>query len=113
MNHWDLGLDQHLYQSGSPHSGVVCIGWNIKKLIVRLAMAMLLQVELIADKTGGLVRLLGLEFGDPSATSGPRCQRYAGIVEDGILLKLVRTSMECAPGHVCAHAEPVLTVVIH
>eukprot|EP00195_Chlamydomonas_chlamydogama_P003685 CAMPEP_0202915788 /NCGR_PEP_ID=MMETSP1392-20130828/66677_1 /ASSEMBLY_ACC=CAM_ASM_000868 /TAXON_ID=225041 /ORGANISM="Chlamydomonas chlamydogama, Strain SAG 11-48b" /LENGTH=218 /DNA_ID=CAMNT_0049607963 /DNA_START=61 /DNA_END=714 /DNA_ORIENTATION=+ len=46
------------------------------------------KVELIADKNGGLTRLLGVEIGLPESTSEPRCQRYAGIVEDGILLKL-------------------------
>ena len=47
------------------------------------------QVELLADKNGGLVRLLGLEIGAPEAGQGPKCQRYAAVVEDGVLLKLV------------------------
>ena len=51
-----------------------------------------LKVEILADKNGGLMRLLGVELGAPDATSEPRCQRFAGIVEDGILLKLVRTN---------------------
>ena len=51
---------------------------------------MRLQVELLADKNGGLMRLLGVEIGAPDATNEPRCQRFACIVEDGILLKLVR-----------------------
>ena len=46
-------------------------------------------VEILADKNGGLMRLLGVEIGEPDATNEPRCQRFAGIVEDGILLKLV------------------------
>ena len=48
------------------------------------------QVELLADKNGGLMRLLGVEIGAPDSTNEPRCQRFACIVEDGILLKLVR-----------------------
>ena len=47
------------------------------------------QVELLSDKNGGLIRLLGVEIGAPDATNEPRCQRFAAIVEDGILLKLV------------------------
>jgi len=47
-------------------------------------------VELLADKNGGLMRLLGVEIGEPDATTEPRCQRFAAIVDDGILLKLVR-----------------------
>jgi peroxiredoxin len=46
-------------------------------------------VELLADKNGGLVRLLGLEIGTPENGLGPKCQRYAAVVEDGVLLKLV------------------------
>ncbi|GAX81262.1 hypothetical protein CEUSTIGMA_g8694.t1 [Chlamydomonas eustigma] len=46
------------------------------------------NVELLADKNGGLIRLLGVEIGSPDSSSEPRCQRFAAIVEDGILLKL-------------------------
>ncbi|KAL6759726.1 peroxiredoxin type II [Haematococcus lacustris] len=45
------------------------------------------KVELVSDKGGAFVRLLGLELGS-QAEGGPQCQRYAGIVEDGILLKV-------------------------
>lgn len=34
------------------------------------------------------MRLLGLEYGTLEA-AGPKCQRYAAVVEDGVLLKLV------------------------
>lgn len=47
------------------------------------------QVEVLADKNGGLMRLLGVEIGTPDSTTEPRCHRFAAIVEDGILLKLV------------------------
>lgn len=45
------------------------------------------MVEVLADRTGGFVRLMGLELGD-TGTSGPKSQRYAGIVDSGVLLKL-------------------------
>eukprot|EP00983_Pelagomonas_calceolata_P088050 1157109-Pelagomonas_calceolata.AAC.1 len=47
------------------------------------------QVELLADGNGGFVRMLGFELGIAEG-SGPKCQRFAGIVDDGILLKVVR-----------------------
>lgn len=46
-------------------------------------------MEIYADKNGGVVRMLGLELGSGEA-AGPKCQRYAAIVENGVLLKLVR-----------------------
>jgi hypothetical protein len=48
------------------------------------------QVEVYADKSGSFMRLLGLELSADSPSAGPKCQRFAGIVEDGILVKLVR-----------------------
>ena len=48
------------------------------------------QLELLADRNGGFMRLLGLELADPeSGEKGPKCQRFGAIVEDGILIKLV------------------------
>jgi hypothetical protein len=32
--------------------------------------------------------MLGFELGIPEGT-GPKCQRFAGIVDDGVLLKVV------------------------
>ncbi len=46
----------------------------------------------MADKNGGLVRLLGLEIETPES-AGLKCQRYAAVVEDGVLLKLVSVSL--------------------
>ena len=49
------------------------------------------QLELMADRNGGFMRLLGLELATPeSGEQGPKCQRFGAIVEDGILIKLVR-----------------------
>eukprot|EP00798_Chlamydomonas_sp_ICE-L_P016614 gene16614-22857_t len=42
-------------------------------------------MDLLADRTGAFMRLLGLEMG---TEAGPKCQRFAAIVEDGILVKL-------------------------
>ena len=47
------------------------------------------MVEMLADKNAGLVRLLGVDLGAVDSTSEPRTQRFAAIVDDGILLKLV------------------------
>ena len=47
------------------------------------------MVEMLADKNAGLVRLLGVDLGAVDSTTEPRTQRFAAIVDDGILLKLV------------------------
>lgn len=36
---------------------------------------------------------MGLELGE-AAASGPKCQRFAAIVESGVLLKLVRACID-------------------
>ncbi|KAK9845889.1 hypothetical protein WJX81_005213 [Elliptochloris bilobata] len=41
-----------------------------------------------ADKDGSFSRLLGVEIGD-AKEGEPKTQRYAALVEDGILLKLM------------------------
>ena len=73
---------------------VVAVTVNSPEAVRDLAAKVLIKpgsgLELLADKNGGLVRLLGVEIGEPDATNGPRCQRFAAIVDDGILLKLVR-----------------------
>jgi peroxiredoxin len=46
------------------------------------------QLHLVSDKNGSFIRMMGLELGD-EASKGPKCQRFAGIVEDGILMKVV------------------------
>lgn len=51
------------------------------------------QVDLLADKNGGFVRMLGFELGVAEGT-GPQCQRFAGIIEDGILLKVVSVAIQ-------------------
>jgi hypothetical protein len=45
----------------------------------------------LADKDQGFMRLLGLELGP----TGPQCQRFAGVVDNGILLRL---KVEASPG---------------
>ncbi|KAG2482671.1 hypothetical protein HYH03_018408 [Edaphochlamys debaryana] len=70
---------------------VVCVTVDEPAKVAELAAKPSLsgssRVELLADRNGGLVRLLGLEIGTPES-SGPKCQRYAAVVEDGVLLKL-------------------------
>lgn len=51
------------------------------------------KITFAADTVGALTRILGMEMGDPKAT-GVKSLRYAGIVEDGVLLKLV-----CCPNN--------------
>lgn len=47
------------------------------------------KMELLADRNGSFMRLLGLELALPeSKDAGPKCQRFAAIVEDGILIKV-------------------------
>jgi hypothetical protein len=48
-----------------------------------------LQVKVAADANGSWTRYLGLELAPPDQP-GPRSLRYAAIVDDGVLLKLVR-----------------------
>lgn len=45
------------------------------------------QVQLVADPSGAFIRMLGLELG--VGMEGPKCQRFAGIIDDGVLLKVV------------------------
>ena len=73
---------------------VVAVTVNSPEVVQALATKVLPSssnggVELLADKNGGLMRLLGVEIGAPDASTEPRCQRFAAIVEDGILMKLV------------------------
>lgn len=46
------------------------------------------KVEFLADQSAGFMRLLGLELPHTDSSAGPKCQRFAAIVEDGLLLKL-------------------------
>lgn len=56
----------------------------------------------LADKDQGFMRLLGLELG----ASGPPCQRFAGVVDNGILLRL---KVEASPGDLrLTHVQSML-----
>ncbi|KAF5832264.1 peroxiredoxin type II [Dunaliella salina] len=61
-----------------------CALRRIQQSVLRILR---LWVELLADGNGGFVRMLGFELGIAEG-SGPKCQRFAGIVDDGILLKV-------------------------
>ena len=45
-------------------------------------------VTVAADTRGALTRFMGMELGAPDAP-GPRSQRYAALIDDGLLLKIV------------------------
>jgi peroxiredoxin len=53
--------------------------------------AYMLQVKMVSDPNGGFSRMLGVDLEAP-ATGGAASQRYAGIVQDGILIRMVRAS---------------------
>lgn len=53
-----------------------------------------LQLQVLADRNQSFVRLLGVELGP----EGPPCQRFAGVVDGGILLKLVRLAWPAVVG---------------
>ncbi len=46
------------------------------------------KVRLIADGNGDLSKALGLDFDGSGIGFGLRCQRFAAIVEDGVVTKL-------------------------
>lgn len=50
------------------------------------------KVTVAADTNASLTRMLGVELGEPNR-AGPKSLRYAAILEDGILLKLVSADM--------------------
>ena len=49
------------------------------------------QISGLADTSGHFTRMLGLDINKPG-TDAPFSQRYLGIVNDGILSRLVRSS---------------------
>lgn len=59
---------------------------------VLLSCPVPLQLQVLADRNQSFVRLLGVELGP----EGAPCQRFAGVVDGGILLKLVR--LACCVG---------------
>jgi peroxiredoxin len=46
------------------------------------------KVRMIADGNGDLSKALGLDFDGSGIGFGLRCQRFAAIVEDGVVMKL-------------------------
>mmetsp|Transcript_6510 Transcript_6510/g.18725 ORF Transcript_6510/g.18725 Transcript_6510/m.18725 type:complete len:247 (+) Transcript_6510:147-887(+) len=46
------------------------------------------EITLVADETGGMTRMLGLDLEPGKDGSGPRSQRYSALIDGGILLKL-------------------------
>uniref|UniRef100_A0A061S719 glutaredoxin-dependent peroxiredoxin n=1 Tax=Tetraselmis sp. GSL018 TaxID=582737 RepID=A0A061S719_9CHLO len=112
LTHWLKGKNVVVF--GIPDGGSVCVGEHIpgyeklagelKKCDIDAVLCVMVgdvsEVKAVADKAtspgvltfvadtnGGFTRLLGLDLAEPSAP-GPRSQRYAGIIENGILVKL-------------------------
>lgn len=56
---------------------------------------------MLADRNQSFVRLLGVELGP----EGAPCQRFAGVVDGGILLKLVRLACPAGPLLLCRGDE--------
>lgn len=56
-----------------------CVLW-------RCVCVFVLQVQVLADPNQSFTRMLGLEL---TGAEGPPSQRYAGVVDGGILLRLV------------------------
>eukprot|EP00193_Tetraselmis_chui_P021812 CAMPEP_0177795516 /NCGR_PEP_ID=MMETSP0491_2-20121128/26276_1 /TAXON_ID=63592 /ORGANISM="Tetraselmis chuii, Strain PLY429" /LENGTH=254 /DNA_ID=CAMNT_0019318355 /DNA_START=196 /DNA_END=956 /DNA_ORIENTATION=- len=68
--------------------GVLCVmvgqPAEVKAVADKVAVK---KISFAADTNGGFTRLLGLDLAEPTA-AGARSQRYAGVVENGILTKL-------------------------
>lgn len=48
-----------------------------------------MELQVLADKTGGFVRMLGVEApAERRAEGHPPCFRYAAVVDDGVLLRI-------------------------
>jgi peroxiredoxin len=48
-----------------------------------------MELQVLADKTGAFVRMLGVEAPAGAAAQGhPPCLRYAAVVDDGVLLRI-------------------------
>lgn len=50
---------------------------------------------MVADTNGAFTRFLGVELAAPDAP-GARSQRYAAVVDDGVLLKVVSWEAEAS-----------------
>lgn len=48
------------------------------------------KISMAADPIQAATRVLGMELGDPNAP-GPKSLRYAAILENGVILKMVST----------------------
>jgi glutaredoxin/glutathione-dependent peroxiredoxin len=48
-----------------------------------------MELQVLADKTGGFVRMLGVEApAEKRAEGHPPCFRYAAVIDDGVLLRI-------------------------
>lgn len=93
--------------------GIFCIAVGTPSDVATWAAGLGLKnnlVEVIADNKGGFVRMLGLELEDPEGPQNtPKSQRYAGLVDNGILRKL---KVEETPGNcIFSSAENMLQLI--
>jgi len=66
------------------------------------------DVRMIADGNGDLAKALGLDFDGSGIGFGLRCQRFAAIVEDGVVKKL---AVEKPMKFKVSGAEPILAAL--
>jgi peroxiredoxin len=70
---------------------IMCIAVDTPEAVEKWASSVKLsgsKIEVWADTKGYWTRMLGLDIEQPDA-QGPKSQRYAALVENGILLKLM------------------------
>jgi peroxiredoxin len=66
------------------------------------------KVRMIADGNGDLSKALGLDFDGSGIGFGLRCQRFAAIVEDGVVTKL---AVEAPAKFDVSNAESILAAL--
>lgn len=66
------------------------------------------DVLFLADGNGTFTKAMGLELDASGFGLGTRSQRYAAVIEDGVITKL---EVEPAPGLTCSRAEHVLSII--
>lgn len=63
------------------------------------------QITFLADGNGDFTRAMGLEFDGSGFGLGSRSQRYAAVIDDGVVTELL---VESAPGLDVSSAESIL-----
>jgi len=66
------------------------------------------QITLLADGNGDFTRAMGLEMDGSGFGLGTRSQRYAAVIEDGVVTTL---QVEPGPGLTVSAADAILEVL--